>query len=38
MSSEDNQQWGELILIQQEQLNLLSQLVADPKKNQRKTG
>ncbi len=31
-------QWGELILIQQEQLNLLSQLVADPKKNQRKTG
>jgi len=30
-------QWGELISIQQEQLRLLSQLLEDPKKNQRNT-
>jgi uncharacterized membrane protein len=31
-------QWSELISIQQEQLKLLSQLLEDPKKNQRNTG
>jgi len=30
-------QWGELISIQQERLRLLSQLLEDPKKNQRNT-
>jgi uncharacterized membrane protein len=38
MDSLREKQWGELIAIQQEQLKLLSQLLEDPKKDQRTTG
>ena len=37
MDSLREKQWSELIAIQQEQLRLLSQLLEDPKKNQRTT-
>jgi len=37
MDSLREKQWSELISIQQEQLSLLSQLLEDPKKNQRDT-
>lgn len=37
MDSLRGKQWSELIAIQQEQLKLLSQLLEDPKKNQRNT-
>jgi uncharacterized membrane protein len=37
MDSLREKQWGELIAIQQEQLKLLSQLLEDPKKNQKNT-
>ena len=37
MDSLREKQWSELISIQQEQLRLLSQLLEDPKKNQRNT-
>ena len=37
MDSLREKQWSELIAIQQEQLRLLSQLLEDPKKNQRNT-
>jgi uncharacterized membrane protein len=38
MDSLREKQWSELIAIQQEQLRLLSQLLEDPKKDQRTTG
>lgn len=38
MDSLREKQWSELIAIQQEQLKLLSQLLEDPKKDQRTTG